>query len=120
MNPGASFSVEFDRALVRARLAGNERLAAHLERIRPTLALDSNDSGEIFANASVVFARDLVAVCRELRADAFDVLLIMAGICAQVIESLHRSSHINRGAATKALAVSLQEVMARLEAKDGG
>lgn len=120
MKPGPSFSVEFDRALVRARLTGNEKLAAHLERIRPTLSLASNNSGEIYANASAAFARDLMEVCRELRADAFDVLLIMAGICAQLIEALHRSAHINRGAATKALAASLQEVMARLEAEHGG
>ena len=120
MKPGPSFSVEFDRALVRARLTGNEKLAAHLERIRPTLSLASNDSGEIYANASAAFARDLMEVCRELRADAFDVLLITAGTCAHVINALHHSVPINREAATKALVVSLQTVMARLEAEHGG
>jgi hypothetical protein len=125
MSRKRSFSVEFDRSIAKARIGGNERLAAHLERIRPTLNLAASDEdGEVFANASLAFARDLIEVCLELKADPFDVLLILSGVCAHVLNKLHHDG-IDLRAGTHALIKSLEQVVVRLEAhiaeqRDGG
>lgn len=119
-----SFSVEFDRSIAKARISGNERLAAHLERLRPALNLASEDEGEVFASASLAFGHDLIEVCLELKADPFDVLLILSGVCAHVLNKLHHGG-IDLRAGTHALIKSLDQVVVRLEAhiaeqRDGG
>jgi hypothetical protein len=85
-----SFGVEFDRSIARARISGNERLACHLERIRPNLNLDNNDRGQVFSGAACQFADDLCDLGIELKADPFDMILIMGGVCAHVINRLQR------------------------------
>lgn len=114
MSPGPSFSVEFDRSIARARITGNERLAEHLERIRPRLNLDKgNDRSEVFASASVAFARDLVEVGRELRADPFDMILIMAGICCHMLNIL-RETGLDYMMASHALTKHIDDIAGRV------
>jgi hypothetical protein len=85
-----SFSVDYDRAIARLRVGGNEKLAAHLERLRPNLSLQDNDTGLVFAGAANQFAADFYAIAKELHADPFDVLLMLSGMCAQTLNMLQR------------------------------
>jgi hypothetical protein len=120
---GASFSVEFDRSVARARLSGNDRLAEHLEKLRPNLNLGSDDEGEVFASTSLEFAKQLTEVCKELQADPFDTLLILSGTCTHVINRLQRDG-IDFGTAIYALCKSLETIAYRMqkfeESQDGG
>ncbi|HEX3382695.1 MAG TPA: hypothetical protein VHU21_23260 [Paraburkholderia sp.] len=84
----ASFSVEFDRMLARARASGNARLVEHMERIRPRLNLSSDDGGEIHANAAHQFGDDFLEVARAIGSDPFDIILMLAGLCAHVLNDL--------------------------------
>lgn len=83
-------SVDYDRAIARARVSGNERLADHLERLRPKLNLQDDDSGKVFAGASAQFAQDFYVIGKELKADPFDMLLMLSGVCAQTLNLLQR------------------------------
>jgi hypothetical protein len=111
-----SFSVEFDRAIARARIAGKDQLADHLEALRPKLNLSSNDEGEVFALASRAFAEQLLDVCQEINADAFDVLLILAGAYMHVLNRLHHHAGVDFMAATNALIKAIEHIAARMKA----
>lgn len=116
--PKPSFGVQFDRSIARARVNGNDKLADHLEELRPHLNLASQDESEVFANLASAFARDLMAVCDELCADAFDAMLIISGIFCHMINAMHHLHGINRVAATHAVIENLQRVTAHLEKHD--
>jgi hypothetical protein len=120
----ASFSTEFDRMLARARVSGNARLVDHMERIRPRLNLSSDDGGEIHANAAHQFGDDFLEVARAIGSDPFDIILMLAGLCAHVLNDLQQvglnyvaSSH----ALTRHLNTLAEHVMAEHErrARDG-
>jgi hypothetical protein len=108
-----SLSVEFDRAVALARSVGNDRLVANLERLRPTLNLQGNRQGVVFADASVAFANDLVAVCRELKADPLDIILILGGVCGHVLNMLQRTG-LDYQSANHALVNHLERMAERI------
>lgn len=114
MSRSPSFSVQFDRAIACARATGNDRLVGHLERIRPRLNLGKNETpSEVFADAAAAFADELVEVCQELRADPFDVILIMGGVCCHVLNRL-RNAGLDYMMASHALTKHIDDIAARI------
>lgn len=113
-NPSPSFSVEFDRSIVRARLKGNDRLADHLEKLRPNLNLATNDTGEVYAAMAREFAHQLVEMAKELRADSFDVILILSGVCSHIVNMLQRDG-MEFGPAMGTLIKALEQIAIRME-----
>jgi hypothetical protein len=92
----SKFSIEFDRAIARARSAGNAKLADHLEKLRPSLNLADDDRGKVFAGAAAEFSYEFIAVAKELHADPFDTILMLAGLVANTLNLLQRDGlHFN-------------------------
>lgn len=119
-NPSPTFSVEFDRSVARARLKGNERLAAHLEKLRPHLNLQTNDTGEVYAAVARAFSLQLIEVSKELRADPFDIVLILSGVCSHIVNSF-RDQGIEFAPMMHTLVKALEAITVRIEAAtDGG
>jgi hypothetical protein len=108
--------------LARARTLGNTRLVEHMERIRPRLNLSSDDGGEIHANAAHQFGDDFLEVARAIGSDPFDIILMLAGLCAHVLNDLQQVG-LNYVASSRALTRHLDtlaaNIVAHQRARDG-
>jgi hypothetical protein len=110
----STLSIEFDRAVARVRVAGNERLADHLERLRPHLHLRDGDSGKVWAGAAQKFSQDFYDLGKELKADPFDMLLMLSGVVANTLNLMQRDG-VAFGMGMYALIKHLESVSRRIE-----
>lgn len=109
-----SLSIEFDRAVARVRIAGNDRLADHLERLRPHLHLQDGDRGKVWAGAAQKFGQDFYDLGKELKADPFDMLLMLSGVVANALNLMQRDG-LAFGMGMYALIKHLESVSKRIE-----
>jgi hypothetical protein len=110
----STLSIEFDRAVARVRITGNDRLADRLERLRPHLHLRDGDSGKVWAGAAQKFSQDFYDLGKELKADPCDMLLMLSGVVANTLNLMQRDG-LAFGMGMYALIKHLESVSKRIE-----